>query len=121
MSLAPVVGGWSSDGDSRPSRSAADHKLPGPHTMNRLSARTAFALLLAAPLASHATEIAAGTAEYVTARDCIAGPTSACDDVSPIVMSQYGGNGGAFSSAATETFAGYGSASGSVSLSGTIG
>ncbi|MCK9684127.1 PEP-CTERM sorting domain-containing protein [Scleromatobacter humisilvae] len=89
--------------------------------MNRLSARTAFALLLAAPLASHATEIAAGTAEYVTARDCIAGPTSACDDVSPIVMSQYGGNGGAFSSAATETFAGYGSASGSVSLSGTIG
>ena len=89
--------------------------------MNRLSARTAFALLLAAPLASHATEITAGTAEYVTARDCIAGATSVCDDVSPIVMSQYGGNGGAFSSAATETFAGYGSASGSVSLSGTIG
>ena len=89
--------------------------------MNRLSARTAFALLLAAPLASHATDITAGTAEYITARDCIAGATSVCDDVSPIVMSQYGGNGGAFSSAATETFAGYGSASGSVSLSGTIG
>lgn len=89
--------------------------------MNRLSARTALALLLAAPLAAHATEITAGTAELITARDCIAGPTSSCDDVSPIVASQYGGNGGAFSSAATETFAGYGSASGSVSLSGTIG
>ena len=86
--------------------------------MNRLSA---LALLLAAPLAAHATEITAGTAEFITARDCVAGPTSACDDVSPIVQSQYGGNGGAFSSAATETFASYGSASGSVSLSGTIG
>ena len=89
--------------------------------MNRLSARTAFALLLAAPLASHATDITAGTAEYITARDCIAGATSVCDDVSPIVMSQYGGNGGAYSSAATATFGGYGSASGNVSLSGTIG
>ena len=89
--------------------------------MNRLSTRTAFALLLAAPLVSHATEITAGTAEFITARDCIAGPTSACDDVSPIVMSQYGGNGGAYASAATSTFAGYGSASGNVSLSGTVG
>jgi hypothetical protein len=89
--------------------------------MNRLSARTALALLLAAPFASQATEITAGTAEFITARDCIAGPTSACDNVSPIVQSQYGGNGGAYSSAATSSFAGYGSASGSVSLSGTIG
>ena len=89
--------------------------------MNRLSARTAFALLLAAPLVAHATEITAGTAELITARDCVAGSTSVCDDVTPIVASQYGGNGGAFSSAAYETFAGYGSASGSVSLSGTIG
>ncbi len=91
--------------------------------MNRLSNRTALALalLMAAPLAAHATEITAGTAEFITARDCVAGPTSVCDDVSPIVSSEYGGNGGAFSSAATATFAGYGSASGSVSLSGTIG
>ena len=86
--------------------------------MNRLSV---LALLLAAPFLAHATSITAGTAELITARDCVTGPTSACDDVSPIVQSQYGGNGGAFSSAATETFAGYGSASGSVSLSGTIG
>ena len=89
--------------------------------MNRLFAPTTLALLLAAPFASHAVEITAGTAEYITARDCAGGATSSCDDVSPIVMSQYGGNGGAYSSAATATFGGYGTASGSVSLSGTIG
>ena len=89
--------------------------------MHRLFAPTTLALLLAAPFATHATEITAGTAEYITARDCTGGTTSTCDDVSPIVVSQYGGNGGAFSSAATATFGGYGNASGSVSLSGTIG
>ncbi len=89
--------------------------------MHRLFARTALALLAAAPFATHATEITAGTAEYITARDCTGGATSTCDDVSPIVASQFGGNGGAYSSAATATFAGYGTASGSVSLSGTIG
>jgi hypothetical protein len=89
--------------------------------MHRLFARTTLALLVAAPFATHATEITAGTAEYITARDCTGGTTSTCDDVSPIVMSQYGGNGGAYSSAATATFAGYGTASGSVSLSGVIG
>jgi hypothetical protein len=89
--------------------------------MHRLSAPTTLALLLAAPFASHAVEITAGTAEFITARDCTGGATSTCDDVSHIVMSQYGGSGGAFSSAATATFAGYGNASGSVSLSGTIG
>ena len=89
--------------------------------MHRLFATTTLALLLGATFASHATEITAGTAEYITARDCTGGTTSTCDDVSPIVMGQYGGNGGAFSSAATATFGGYGSASGSVSLSGTIG
>ena len=89
--------------------------------MHRLFARTTLAALFATPFMTHAVEITAGTAEYITARDCTGGATSSCDDVSPIVMSQFGGNGGAYSSAATATFAGYGSASGSVSLSGTIG
>ena len=89
--------------------------------MNHPFARTVLALLLAAPLVTQAVEITAGTAEFITARNCIAGATTACDDVSPIVMSQYGGNGGAYASAATATFAGYGYASGNVSLSGTIG
>ena len=86
-----------------------------------LFARTTLALLAAAPLLAHATQITAGTAEYVTARDCAGGATSSCDDVSPIRDGQFGGNGGAYSSAANATFGGYGSASGSVSLSGTIG
>ena len=88
--------------------------------MHRLFART-LAALLATPLLAHAVEITAGTAEYVTARDCAGGATSSCDDVSPIVAGQFGGTGGTFSSTAAATFAGYGSASGSVSLSGTIG
>ena len=89
--------------------------------MHRLSARATLALLVAAPLAAHATEITAGTAEFITARNCAGGTTSTCDLVSPIVASQFGGNGGAYSSAATATFGGYGTASGSVSLSGTLG
>ena len=88
--------------------------------MNRLFARSASALLLAAPLLTHAVEINAGTSEYVTFRDCVAGVT-ACDDVSRIVFGQFGGSPGAFSSAANVTYAGYGSAAGSVSFSGTIG
>jgi PEP-CTERM motif len=89
--------------------------------MNRLFARSALALLLAAPFVTHAVEISAGTSEYVTFRDCVAGPTSACDEVSHIVFGQFGGNAGALSSAASATYAGYGSAAGSVSFSGTIG
>ena len=88
--------------------------------MNRLFAPTTLALLLAAPFAAQAVQIAAGTSEYVTFRDCVPGAT-ACDSISPIVGGQYGGNPGAFSSAATQNLAGYGSASGSVSFSGTIG
>lgn len=88
--------------------------------MNRLSARNALALLLVAPLAAQAVEITAGTAEYVTFRDCIAG-TTACDGVSPIVFGQYGGSPGTWSSAANVNYAGYGSAAGSVSFSGAIG
>jgi len=88
--------------------------------MNRLLARAPLALLLAAPLASHAVTITAGTSEYVTFRDCVPG-TTACDSISPIRTGAYGGNPGAYSSAATDTVAGYGTASGSVSFSGAVG
>ena len=88
--------------------------------MNRLFTRSAVALLLAAPFLTHAVEINAGTSEYVTFRDCVAGAT-ACDEVSHIVFGQFGGSPGAYSSAANVTYAGYGSAAGSVSFSGTIG
>ena len=88
--------------------------------MHRLLTRTPLALLLAAPLLAHAVSITAGTSEYVTYRDCIPGAT-ACDSISPIVASQYGGAPGAYSSASTQNVAGYGSASGSVSFSGVIG
>ena len=88
--------------------------------MKRLLARSPLALILAAPLLAHAINITAGTSEYITFRDCVAGVT-ACDSISPIVAGQYGGNPGAFSSAATQNHAGYGSASGSVSFSGVIG
>jgi hypothetical protein len=97
-----------------------DTQSSGTPSMNHPFARTTLALLLAAPLVTHAVEISAGTAEYVTFRNCVAG-TTACDDVSPIVAGQYGGNPGAYSSAANETYAGYGSAAGSVSFSGVIG
>ncbi len=88
--------------------------------MNRLLARAPLVLLLAAPLATHAVGITAGTSEYITFRDCIPGAT-ACDSISPIVTGAFGGNPGAYSSAATDTVAGYGTASGSVSFSGVIG
>ncbi|MEP6502931.1 MAG: PEP-CTERM sorting domain-containing protein [Betaproteobacteria bacterium] len=89
--------------------------------MIRTLLRTTFALCLAAPFVAQAAEITAGTAEYVTFRDCIPGDTTACDSLSPIVSGLFGGSAGAYSSSATEHYAGYGSASGSVSLSGTIG
>jgi len=88
--------------------------------MTRLFTRSAVALLLAAPFLTHAVEINAGTSEYVTFRDCVAGAT-ACDEVSHIVFGQFGGSPGAYSSAANVTYAGYGSAAGSVSFSGTVG
>jgi hypothetical protein len=88
--------------------------------MKRLFARSPLAVILAAPLIAHAANITAGTSEYITFRDCVAGVT-ACDSISPIVAGQYGGNPGAYSSAATQNHAGYGSASGSVSFSGVSG
>jgi hypothetical protein len=76
--------------------------------------------LLAQPMAASAVLISYGTSEGVTARDCIVG-ASGCDDVSPIVGEQFGGSPGAAASTASITFPGYGTVTGSVSLSGTIG
>lgn len=83
------------------------------------------ALLLAlawslAPLGALAIPVTAGTAELVTIRSCTV-VTTGCDQISPIVQSAYGGFPGAFSSSASTSLAGYGSASGSVALSGTVG
>jgi len=61
-----------------------------------------------------------GTAEEVTFRNCIVGAT-ACDDISPRIDFVNGGFPGAASSSASASLAGYGTASGSVSLSGVIG
>ena len=80
-------------------------------------------LLMAAMLAaadSRAVPINFGTSEAITFRDCIAGG-SGCDDVSPQLQTVYGGFPGAALSSASSTRAGYGTATGSAALSGTIG
>ncbi len=76
---------------------------------------------LLAPLAASATAISFGTVEYTTVRSCIAGATTACDAVSSIIASDLGGNPGDAVSVAAVSLAGYGSAAGSVALSGTVG
>lgn len=70
---------------------------------------------------SHAAAINFGTGEYVTVRSCIPGATTPCDSISPVIQGAYGGSPGATSSSATTTLDGYGTATGSVSLSGAIG
>ena len=81
---------------------------------------TAFLAGMCISGAAQATLISAGTAEFVTFRNCIPG-ASGCDSVSAILHSTYGGAPGAASSTASQTVAGYGTAAGSVSLSGTVG
>ena len=71
-------------------------------------------------LTAQATLISNGTTEFVTFRDCIAG-SSGCDNLSRVLMSSSGGVPGDTSSSANATYTGYGSASGSVALSGSIG
>ena len=89
-----------------------------PHVF-KLSA-TAFLAGMCISGAAQATLISAGTTEFVTFRNCIPG-ASGCDSVSAILHSTYGGAPGAASSTASQTVAGYGTATGSVSLSGTVG
>ncbi len=82
--------------------------------------RSMATMALAVPLASQAVQISAGTTEAVSARNCIAGATD-CDDNSAPVAQVYGGTPGGFMSTASIAVPGYGTASGSVSLSGQIG
>ncbi len=76
---------------------------------------------LGAAAPAQAVAIAYGTSEYVTIRDCIAGPTSACDTISGVIQGEYGGSPGASSSSASTALATHGSAAGSVALSGSVG
>ena len=76
--------------------------------------------LLALTANADATLISYGTAEGISFRTCVAG-VSGCDDLSPLVQSAFGGFPGAASSSATSTLAGFGTASGTVTLSGVIG
>lgn len=89
-------------------------------TVVRASFAAAMACLVVSS-AANATLITAGTSEAVTFRNCFAGTTSGCDTISPPVQITYGGMPGSASSSASANLAGYGSASGDVSLSGTIG
>lgn len=70
---------------------------------------------------AQAVEISAGTAEYVTVRDCIVAGVSGCDEVSPVLFGNYGGFPGEAASSASISVSGYGSTNGSVSLSGVVG
>lgn len=66
-------------------------------------------------------EISAGTSEYVTIRTCTVIGVSGCDQISRVMFGQYGGLPGDSSSTVNFSVDGYGSGSGSVSLSGVIG
>jgi hypothetical protein len=79
-----------------------------------------FAVSMLIATAAHAVLITFGTAEGISFRNCISGVTG-CDDVTSTVFSGFGGYPGAASSSASFSLAGYGTATGSVSLSGTIG
>lgn len=87
----------------------------------RIAALVAAVLLAVGPTAAHATLVSASTSEAASIRNCIAGVT-ACDNTSaPVVPTVFGGFPGYPTSSATNNLAGFGTASGSVSLSGTIG
>lgn len=89
--------------------------------MKLLVAATLAALCALVPHSARAVAITASTSELVTVRSCIV-LTTRCDVISPMrLQSAYGGFPGAFASSATTSLAGYGSASGSVALSGTVG
>jgi hypothetical protein len=80
--------------------------------------RFAFLLFLATASA-HAALIDYGTTEGISFRNCVAG-SSGCDDTQ-LVQFSYGGFPGAPTSTASASLEGYGTATGNVGLSGTIG
>jgi hypothetical protein len=89
-------------------------------TITRSARFLSFAASVLLANSANAVLIDFGTAESVTVRDCIAG-VSGCDDTSPLIAVNYGGSPGAASSTASIALPGYGTASGTVSLSGSIG
>ena len=72
-------------------------------------------------MTAHALFFSYGTGEDLTARYCVAGSTSSCDDLSPIYDQVFGGSPGGGTAIASTTFAGAGGATAVVSLSGIIG
>jgi hypothetical protein len=68
-----------------------------------------------------ATNISAGTSEFVSIRNCTVAGVSGCDSISSILFQQYGGLPGDSASSANVDEVGYGSSSGNVALSGVIG
>ena len=88
--------------------------------MSRGLLSCAVVAVLACPLTAGAVLIDYGTAEAVSFRSCIPGAT-ACDGASAAVEIVYGGYPGATTSEASGTVAGFGEASGYVSLSGFAG
>lgn len=84
------------------------------------TALIAATVLVAGPMATRAVPITYDTAEFASFHNCIAGATP-CDDIGPTLGGVFGGNPGDATSSASATMAGYGTVSGSVSLSGTVG
>ncbi len=81
--------------------------------------------LLAGPMTANAVLIQSSSSVYVTFRDCtttapIPGAT-ACDGISGIVTGTFAGDPGDLAAAASQTDPAYGTASGSVALSGVAG
>jgi hypothetical protein len=76
--------------------------------------------LWASAVAAQTVQIAAGTGELVSARECTVLGASGCDEIGPATF-QYGGLAGDTASAAELIVPGFGEAFGSVSLSGVAG
>ena len=70
---------------------------------------------------SYSVEISSGTSEYITMRNCSVVGVTGCDTITGVLYGSYGGLPGDSQSTAGLTVNGYGSGSGSVSLSGVIG
>jgi len=89
---------------------------------NRMSLSAAAGLLFL-PMLAQAVEIAAGTAELITIRQCVSDPVTGlpCYFLNPSILESFGGSPGAASSTASGGVPGIGSASGSVALSGAAG
>lgn len=77
--------------------------------------------LLAASDGVLAMAVSYSTAEYVTVRSCTVAGASGCDEISSIIQGAFGGAPGSASSSAFTALSGFGSAAGSVALSGVVG